>query len=311
MTTALFSDPIFWQHDTGFGHPECATRLGAIREKLQSQAFTDLVRKTAPSATIPMLQRVHSPSMIQRVFATIPTSGIAAIDADTIVSPHSGQAALQAAGAACQAVDLVIAGDVHNAFCAVRPPGHHAEPTRAMGFCLFNNIAIAARHAQAEHGLEKIAIVDFDVHHGNGTQAAFETDPSVLYCSTHQSPLYPGTGHAHETGAGNIFNVPLYPGSGSSDIRKAFNEVVIPALADFQPELLLISAGFDAHVNDPLASLEFTDEDYVWMTQQLTAAADELCQGRVVSMLEGGYNLPSLGRCVAAHVRVLMEAACA
>lgn len=308
MTTVLFSDPIFWQHDTGFGHPECSQRLTAIREALSQPEFEPLLRKTAPSASKEQLMLVHSEHMISHVFDAIPTNGHHPLDADTIVSPLSGQAAIQAAGAACAAVDMVMSKQVDNAFCAVRPPGHHAEPNRPMGFCLFNNIAIAARHAQQTHGLERVAIVDFDVHHGNGTQAAFYEDGSVLYCSSHQSPLYPGTGSSHEHGVGNIVNMPLPSGSGSPEIRNAFEQTFLPAIDAFKPELVLISAGFDAHRNDPLASLDFTDADYIWMTEQLIQSAQSLCAGRIVSLLEGGYDLDTLGRCVADHVRCLMQA---
>lgn len=307
MTTALFIDPVFWQHDTGPGHPECSARLNAIQHALQHPEFQELLIKNAPTATLEQVRLVHTDRMIQRVLNSIPKSGRTALDPDTIVSPNSGQAALQAAGAACAAVDAVFQDQIDNAFCAVRPPGHHAEPDRAMGFCLFNNIAIAARYAQQRYGLGKVAIVDFDVHHGNGTQAAFYEDPSVLYCSLHQSPLYPGTGRRDEKGVGNILNIPLPPGAGSHDIRRAFDDLVIPALHDFEPELLLLSAGFDAHHNDPLASLDFSDADYTWMTEQLVVAAEALCQGRLISFLEGGYHLDSLGRCVANHIRILME----
>lgn len=308
MTTALFMDPIFWQHDTGFGHPECSDRLSAIREALNTPEFENLIRKTAPPASHEQLKLVHSKQMIRHVFTTCPQSGIAALDADTVVSPLSGQAALQAAGAACAAVDMVLQNQVRNAFCALRPPGHHAEPERAMGFCLFNNVAIAARHAQQAYGLKKVAIVDFDVHHGNGTQATFYDDPSVLYCSTHQYPLYPGTGHPEERGAGNIINVAMLSGSGSNEIRGAFEQLILPALVQFKPELLLISAGFDAHESDPLASLDYTDDDFRWISDQLVQVAETLCAGRVVSMLEGGYRLSALARCVADHIRVLQQA---
>src|SRR6202035_5184369 len=229
------------------------------------------------------------------------------IDADTILSPASGAAALRAAGAVVAAVDAVVSKEADNAFCAVRPPGHHAEPQRAMGFCLFNNAAIGALRAREVHGLARVAVVDFDVHHGNGTQAAFEADRSLFYASTHQYPLYPGTGSASETGVGNIVNVPLRPMSGSSQFRAAMTERILPALDAFRPELVLISAGFDAHRSDPLAQLLFDEEDYTWITEKLIEIADRRAGGRLVSTLEGGYDLPALGASAAAHIRVLMS----
>jgi acetoin utilization deacetylase AcuC-like enzyme len=229
------------------------------------------------------------------------------IDPETVMSPASGEAALHAVGATVAAVDAVMAGEAANAFCAVRPPGHHATPARGMGFCLFNNIAIAAAHVRTMHGVGKVAIVDFDVHHGNGTQDAFESEPSVLFASTHEYPLYPGTGAATERGVGNIFNVPLASGSGSVEFRAAMERVILPALRAFRPEFLLVSAGFDAHVRDPLASLRFEDADYAWVTARLVEIAGEFCQGRMVSTLEGGYDLTALGSSVAAHICELMR----
>jgi acetoin utilization deacetylase AcuC-like enzyme len=237
----------------------------------------------------------------------VPQSGHVAIDADTVLSPASGAAALRAAGAVVAAVDAVMAKEADNAFCAVRPPGHHAEPGRAMGFCLFNNVAIGALRAREVHGLARVAVIDFDVHHGNGTQAAFATDGSLFYASTHQYPLYPGTGAVNETGVGNIVNVPLRPMSGSGPFRLAMSQRILPALDVFRPELVLISAGFDAHKNDPLAQLLLKEADYTWVTEKLLDIAYRHAEGRLVATLEGGYDLAALGASVAAHVRVLMS----
>ncbi|MFZ3234051.1 MAG: histone deacetylase family protein, partial [Stellaceae bacterium] len=245
---------------------------------------------------------------VERILNAVPKAGHVAIDADTVLSPASGRAALRAAGAVTAAVDAVVAGQADNAFCAVRPPGHHAEPDRAMGFCLFNNAAIGAFRARDVHGLERVAVVDFDVHHGNGTQAAFEADETLFYASTHQYPLYPGTGAASETGVGNIVNVPLRPMSGSGPFRRAFNERVLPALDDFGPLLVIVSAGFDAHRDDPLAQLMLEESDYVWVTEKLVEIARRHARGRLVSTLEGGYDLAALGASAAAHLQVLTAA---
>ena len=266
-----------------------------------------MLRREAPIADMESLTRAHSEEHVRTILDAIPDSGFAGIDSDTLVSPGSGDAALRAAGAVVQAVDMVMAGEVKNAFCAVRPPGHHATPTQAMGFCLFNNIAIGALHARAIHGLQRVAVVDFDVHHGNGTQDIFSPDRDLFYASTHQFPLYPGTGAASETGVGNIVNVPLRPMAGSRDFRLGFSREILPALDAFGPELLLISAGFDAHRSDPLAQLQLDEADYTWATEQLLDIARRHAGGRVVSTLEGGYDLEALGASVAAHVRVLMS----
>ena len=294
-------------HDTGPGHPECADRLRVIQRVLEGEEFMFLHREEAPKGDIDLIKSVHDPAYVDKVMATIPESGIVSLDGDTYVSPGSGNAALRSVGGACVAVDAVMAGHEHNAFVGVRPPGHHAEYERAMGFCLFNNAAVAARYARDKYGIKRVAVMDFDVHHGNGTQDLFFNDPDLFYCSTHQWPLYPGTGAESERGcANNILNVGLEAGAETAEIQHAFRETVLPGLAAFKPELLIVSAGFDAHKNDPLAGLSLCDDDFIWMTQQLMALADEQCEGRLVSLLEGGYDLPTLARCVMLHVRTLM-----
>jgi acetoin utilization deacetylase AcuC-like enzyme len=274
---------------------------------LSGPQYARLERREAPEAALDDILRVHSRHHVEHVLGAVPKAGHAAIDADTVLSPASGTAALHAAGAVAAAVDAVVAKEADNAFCAVRPPGHHAEPDRAMGFCLFNNAAIGALRAREVHGFERVAVVDFDVHHGNGTQAAFEADDNLFYASTHQYPLYPGTGSASETGVGNIVNVPLRPMSGSGPFRVAMTGRVLPALDAFRPDLLLISAGFDAHRSDPLAQLMLEETDYTWITERLVEIAFRHADGRLVSTLEGGYDLTALGASVAAHVRVLMS----
>ena len=307
MTTLYYSHPIFLKHNTGPVHPESADRLQAIEKALSAPPFASLVRKQPPKASLQQILRVHSQSHIDTVFNAVPRSGLNYIDNDTILSPASADAALYAAGALCDAVDRVLDGEANNAFCAVRPPGHHATPDRAMGFCLFNSIAIGAEQARTKHRIKRLAIVDFDVHHGNGTQAIFEQQPRVLYASTHQAPpLFPGTGFATETGVGNIFNVPLEAGSNGAVFRQAFSVKIVPALDAFKPELLMISAGFDAHRDDPLATLNWQEEDFSWVTETLVGIAKKHCDGRIVSTLEGGYHLTALGRSVAAHLKVLL-----
>ncbi len=308
MTTLLYTHPDCLQHDTGFGHPECSARLTAILNVLKTSPFAALEWRDAPLAADEQLTRIHSPAHVERVFARIPRHGHYAIDGDTIVSPQSGEAARRAAGAVCAAVDAILNGEANNAFCAIRPPGHHAEPHQAMGFCLFNNAAIGAAHARLVGGLERVAVIDFDVHHGNGTQAAFEHNPGYLYISTHQAHIYPGTGRRDECGVGNIVNIPLIANSGAADLRHVWQQDIEPALRQFQPQLILISAGFDAHYLDPLAELNFNEDDYAWLTRQILAVAQDCCEGQVVSILEGGYNLPALAASVAAHVKALMEA---
>jgi len=307
MTTLLYTHPACLEHDPGPYHPESPARLRAVLAALDTPEFTRLERREAPEAAIEDLTRVHPRAFVERLLAAVPESGHRGIDADTILSPASGRAALRAAGALVAAVDAVIAGEADNAFCAVRPPGHHAEPGRAMGFCLFNNIAVGALRAREVHGLARVAVIDFDVHHGNGTQARFADDPSLFYGSTHQFPLYPGTGAASETGVGNIVNVPLRPMSGSREFRLGMTRTILPALDAFRPEMVFISAGFDAHRNDPLAQLALDDADYTWVTEQLLGIARQHAKGRVVAALEGGYDLAALAASAAAHLRVLMS----
>ncbi|MGF1657811.1 MAG: histone deacetylase family protein [Rubrimonas sp.] len=309
MTTALISHPDCYEHVTPDGHPECVDRLRAVDAVLCSEEFMHLLRAPAPLAEDAHLLRCHPQSHLDRLAAAIPQAGDRALDSDTFVSPLSLRAARRAAGANVLAVDMVMAGEANNAFCATRPPGHHAETTRAMGFCLFNNAAVGALHAIERHGLHRVAIMDFDVHHGNGTQEIFERDGRVFYASTHEWPLYPGTGAAHERGAGNILNVPLEGMSGPDAFREAFTGQVLPALRRFRPELMYISAGFDAHARDPLSTIQLSERDFVWATHALCDVADEFAGGRVVSTLEGGYDLEALARSTAAHLRVLMERA--
>ena len=308
MATLLFTHADCLDHDPGAHHPESPARLQAVLAALSAPQFAALDRREAPEAVVEDLLRVHPRHHVERILNAVPRAGHVAIDADTVLSAASGRAALRAAGAVSAAVDAVIRREADNAFCAVRPPGHHAEPRRSMGFCLFNNAAIGALRARAVHGLERVAVVDFDVHHGNGTQAAFAADESLFYASTHQYPLYPGTGAADETGVGNIVNVPLRPMSGSEPFRRAFNERVLPALDDFRPRLIIVSAGFDAHRNDPLAQLMLDESDYVWVSEKLVKLASRHASGRLVSTLEGGYDLTALGASAAAHVGVLMAA---
>ena len=307
MTTLLFNHPSSEDHDTRPGHPECADRIRAVNRILSGPGFEALDRREAPRADLDNIMRIHREDYVNALLDAVPAEGYAQVDPDTVLSPASGEAALRAAGAMVAAVDAVLSDQAKTAFCAVRPPGHHAEPARGMGFCLFNNVAIGAAHARGNRGLERVAIVDFDVHHGNGTQAAFESDPTVLFASTHQYPFYPGTGAAEERGVGNIFNVPLAPSSGSDEFRTGMERTVLPAVEKFRPELILISAGFDAHAADPLAALCLEEEDFAWITAQLVGIAGEHCGGRIVSTLEGGYNLDALASSVAVHVTELMR----
>lgn len=308
MTTALITHLDCLSHVTPPGHPEQVARLEYILKILEDEAFNDLMRLEAPIGEEAEILRCHPESYMQKVRASVPDEGQASLDADTHVSPGSLDAALRGVGAVCKAVDLVMAGEAQNVFCAMRPPGHHAERETAMGFCFFGNVAIAAKRALDHHGLKRVAVVDFDVHHGNGTQDLLWDEARALFVSTHQMPLYPGTGDRHETGAhNNIMNIPLPPGAGGSEFRTVIEGMVLPALDDFAPELVLISAGFDAHAADPLANLNLTERDFSWVTQVLCDVADRHAKGRVVSTLEGGYDLDALAASVVAHVKVLME----
>lgn len=304
MTTALITHEDCAYHVTPPGHPEQVARLDAVLGALDG---FELSRVAAPLAADDDLLRVHPKSYVEGIRRAAPTEGWRSLDADTHMSPGTLAAAYRAAGAAVRGVEMVLGGEAANAFAAVRPPGHHAERETAMGFCFFGNVAIAAKHALDHHGLERVAIVDFDVHHGNGTQDLVEDDPRILYCSTHQSPLYPGTGGADEVGLGNILNVPLPAGAGSQAFRRAMSGQVLPRIDAFSPQLVIISAGFDAHMNDPLAGMRLTTEDFGWVTARLCDVADTHCEGKVVSSLEGGYDLAALGASAAAHVKVLEE----
>jgi len=309
MTTLLLSHADCIAHEPPGGHPERPDRLRAVNKVLEADLFDDLKREDAPMGEIEHVRLVHPQEYVDMIRAAAPDGDMATqLDPDTYMSQGSWNATMRAVGAGVRAVDEVLNDNVENAFCAVRPPGHHAETARAMGFCLFSSVAIAAHYARATYDLERVAVVDFDVHHGNGTQEIFWADKNLFYASTHQMPLFPGTGHRSETGVGNIFNAPLNAGDGGSRFKQAMTEVVFPALKAFKPDLLIISAGFDAHRDDPLAMLELTEEDFGWATLQLMDIADVLCEGRVVSMLEGGYDLNGLARSVAVHVKALMEA---
>jgi acetoin utilization deacetylase AcuC-like enzyme len=306
---ALFTHAACLAHDTGPYHPECPDRLRAVLRALEHPDFVPLLREQAPEATHGLLCLAHPASHVDRILALHPEEGsILALDPDTVVSAGTVPAALRAAGGAAAAVDSVMEGWASAAFVAARPPGHHAERARAMGFCFFNNAAVAARHARQRWGLSRVAIVDFDVHHGNGTEDIFASDSAVFYGSSHQHPCYPGTGSPREHGvANNIVNVQLPPGAGSERFRAAWADRIIPALEDWAPELLIVSAGFDAHRADPLAELRVETADFAWLTDRLLAVADAHAQGRVVSLLEGGYDLGALAEAAAAHVRRLMR----
>ncbi|MCW1429667.1 histone deacetylase family protein [Novosphingobium sp. JCM 18896] len=307
MAVALITHEACLDHDTGEGHPERPDRLRAVQAALAPERFPGLVRIEAPRASAEQIARVHDAGYVQRLLATeVPPGELRALDPDTILSPGSIEAALRAAGGATLAVDLVMQGQASAAFAAVRPPGHHARPATAMGFCLFNNVAVAAHHARDRWGLRRIAVADFDVHHGNGTQEEFWQDPDLFFASSHQSPAYPGTGRSDEQGAaGNVANAPLPPGAGGAEFRRAWERVLLPALDQFAPELVIVSAGFDAHRRDPLAQMMLEAEDYGWITRELVALAGRHAQGRVISLLEGGYDLEALAESSAAHVAAL------
>jgi acetoin utilization deacetylase AcuC-like enzyme len=303
MSVSVFSHRACFDHDTGSMHAECSARLGAVTEGLRER-FPDLEWIDAPRASRGQLLRVHAESLLHAVLETKADTRIW-LDPDTVLSPASAEAGLRAAGAVVAAVDRVLRGQTKRAFCAVRPPGHHATSSAAMGFCLFNSIAVGAAHALDQYGLSRIAIADFDVHHGNGTQAIFDLEPRVVFASSHQMPLYPDSGHASDRGVHNIFNAPLPPGAGSAQFREVWRTRLLPQLDAFKPQLMMISAGFDAHRLDPLAQLELQAEDFEWITRELAAIADRHAGGRMVSSLEGGYDLQALRESSIAHMQAL------
>jgi acetoin utilization deacetylase AcuC-like enzyme len=309
MTTLLFEHDSFGAHETPPGHPERAERYEAVRGALAAERFAALIRRTAPRAELSAIKRVHDPAYVDAVIDAAPEGGMVRLDPDTIMGPHSLDAALRAAGAGVAAVDAIYAGEATNAFVAARPPGHHAPADRAMGFCLFNSAAVAAFHARAAHGASRIAVVDFDVHHGNGTEAIIWYDENAFYASSHEWPQYPGTGRATDRGAfDNVANAPLSTGTGGEAFRRAWGDGLLPALSEFRPDFLVISAGFDAHRADPLGGLSLTEDDFDWVTRELLAIARSCCGSRVLSLLEGGYDLGALARSAGAHVAALMEA---
>jgi acetoin utilization deacetylase AcuC-like enzyme len=308
MSTLFVTHPACLEHLTPLGHPERPDRLRVVEHALEEERFQSLARVQAPKAPFEVIALVHPMDYILQVRDATPAEGMVRLDADTSMSPGSFEAALRAVGGAIHAVDEVVNKKASNAFVATRPPGHHAETARPMGFCLFDNAAIAARYAQDHHGIARAAIVDFDVHHGNGSQEIFWADRTVMYCSTHQMPLFPGTGAVGETGEhNNVVNAPLRPGDGAEAFRSAFESRILPRLRDFQPELVVISAGFDAHMRDPLANINLVETDFAWATQKIMDIADQCAGGRVVSLLEGGYDLEALANSAAAHVTALMR----
>jgi acetoin utilization deacetylase AcuC-like enzyme len=308
MTTLYITHESFVEHDTGPHHPESPDRIRSVARAMEQSVFSGLVREEAPRATAQDIVRAHPGAYLDSLLKAMPEEGLRNIDADTVISPGSGEAMLRAAGAVVRGVDAVVAGEAVRAFCAVRPPGHHAESLRPMGFCLVNNVAVGALHARAVHNLERVAVIDFDVHHGNGTQEIFWNDSKAFYASTHQYPFYPGTGGRNERGAhNNVVNVPLPAGSGPAAFRTGISDEILPALTAFKPDFIFISAGFDAHKDDPLAQLRLTESDFAWATAALMDVAKKVCGGRVVSVLEGGYNLDALADCVTAHVETLKD----
>ena len=308
MSTLLLTHPACLEHLTPAGHPERPDRLRAVERALEAEKFQTLARELAPLAPLEVVALCHPMDYITALRDASPKEGIVHLDGDTAMSPGTFEAALRAVGGGIRAVDEVLAKKAANAFVATRPPGHHAETARPMGFCLFDNAGIAARYAQDRHGIARVAIVDFDVHHGNGSQEIFWSDKTVMYCSTHQMPLFPGTGAVSESGDYNtIVNAPLRAGDGAEKFRAAFEDRILPRLVEFQPELIIISAGFDAHYRDPLANLNLVEEDFAWATQKIMDVADRCADGRIVSMLEGGYDLQALGNSASAHVAALMR----
>ncbi|MDQ0507556.1 histone deacetylase family protein [Xanthobacter agilis] len=308
MSTLLVTHPAGLNHLTPPGHPERADRLRVLDRIFEQEKFSLLVRDSAPRGARDDIIRVHPADFFDAMGGASPADGLVRIDSDTVMSPGSWEAALRAVGGACFAVDEVMDRKVANAFVAMRPPGHHCETRKPMGFCLLNQVAVAARHAQARYGLERVAIVDFDVHHGNGTQQIFWDDPSVMYASTHEMPLFPGTGELSETGSANtIVNAPLRAGDDGTHFKEAMETRVLPRVEAFHPDLILVSAGFDAHLRDPMAALRLLDPDFAWITRRLIDIADRSCAGRIVSILEGGYDLEALASAAAAHVTALIH----
>jgi len=309
MTTLVLSHPASLDHLTPPGHPERPDRIRAVNQALAEDRFKSLVRGEAPEGSLDSVALCHNEHYIDELRHIAPKEGLVYLDGDTSMSPGTWEAVMRGVGGAIAATDAVIAGQADNAFVATRPPGHHAETNKPMGFCFFDQAAIAARHAQRKHGIARVAVVDFDVHHGNGTQDIFWADPTVMYCSTHQMPLFPGTGASGERGEHDtIVNAPLASGDGGAKFRSAFDNLILPQLQKFAPELIIISAGFDAHRRDPLASLELDATDFGWVTRKLIDAAHATAQGRIVSVLEGGYDLQGLRESVAEHVTALMGA---
>ncbi|MEM7508832.1 MAG: histone deacetylase family protein, partial [Pseudomonadota bacterium] len=305
MSVLIYTHPSSHLHVTPPGHPERVARIEALDALLASAPYADWPRADPPQAENAALERAHDPGYVARIIEASPREGWVSLDPDTHMCPDSLTSARHAAGSNVAAVEAVVSGQTKAAFCAMRPCGHHAERDRAMGFCLFNNVAVGALHAVEALGVAKVAIVDFDVHHGNGTQDIFEADPRVFFASSHQMPLYPGSGAASETGVGNIVNAPLDPMSGGVGMRRAYDRIVLPALREFAPDLVMISAGFDAHADDPLANLNWQPDDFAWVTREICKIAAETCQGRVVSTLEGGYDLDGLTTSCAAHLDAL------
>ena len=303
MSTIIIQHDDCLHHNPGARHPESVQRTRAVMSGLED--LRNLQILPAPLATTEQIERVHPLEFWAGLKAEEPSSGSVAVDPDTFMSRGSINATLRASGGLCFAIDQILSDKALRAFCVVRPPGHHAEPERAMGFCLLNNIAIGAMHALENTAVKRVAIIDFDVHHGNGTQAVFEQNPDVMFISSHQQPLYPGTGHIEERGCGNILNLPLAPGNGSTEFRKAWRTLGLPAVHSFAPDLVLVSAGFDAHIRDPLAQLELEDDDYRWITEEICDLASDCCEGRVASILEGGYDMQALASASRTHVMAL------
>ncbi|MEH6401735.1 MAG: histone deacetylase family protein [Sneathiella sp.] len=308
MSTHLFTHRDCLFHDNGPNHPEKSDRLRSVLHRLEEDHFSALIRHEASLGTQDLLLLAHTPDYLESIEKAAPRSGVIQLDPDTFMSPGTIQAALRCVGAVKDAIDLVMTEPGNNAYCATRPPGHHAEADKAMGFCIYNNVAIGALYARQKFNLSRVAVIDFDVHHGNGTQAIFKADSNLFYGSTHQeAPFYPNTGHATEKGVGNIVNAPLPAGAGTKEFKAAMRDIILPALETFNPELLLISAGFDAHTNDPRADLNLAKEDYIWITKELVKIADRCCDGRIVSVMEGGYDLVGLAESSEAHVKALLD----